>query len=175
MAQVYISIGSNIEPARRVREGVAALREAFGFVLLSPVYESRAVGFSGDNFYNLVAGLDTAKPVEDVARILHTIEDRFGRDRSGPRFSSRTLDLDLLLYDELVCDTAALQLPREEISHHAHVLFPLADLAPDHRHPVLGKTFAQLRKELDTGDQALWPIDFDWDADDDYAADSEGC
>lgn len=174
MAQVYISIGSNIGPARRIREGVAALREAFGFVLLSPVYESRAVGFEGDNFYNLVAGLDIGMPVAEINALLHDIEDRFGRERSGPRFSSRTLDLDLLLYDDLVGEHGGVTLPREEITHHAHVLFPLADLAADLVHPVTGKSLAQMRDELETGDQDLWVIDFDW-TDDDYASDSAGC
>jgi len=174
VAQVYISIGSNIEPARRIREGVGALREAFGFVLLSPVYESRAVGFAGDNFYNLVAGVDTDMPVSEVNAVLHAIEDRYGRERGGPRFSSRTLDLDLLLYDDLVGEHGGVTLPREEITHHAHVLFPLADLAADLVHPETGKPLAQMRAELDTGEQALWRIDFDW-SDDDYAAEDTGC
>ena len=158
MARIYISIGSNIDAARNVRRAVAALRADFGPLALSPVYESEAVGFAGNNFLNLVAGADTARPVREVAARLHAIEDAQGRDRSGPRFSSRVIDLDLLLYDDLVLDTPALVLPREEILDNAFVLRPLADLAPDLVHPVARRTMAELWAEFDQSTQALWPV-----------------
>ncbi len=162
MAQVYISIGSNIDPAEHVRKGVAALRADYGEVALSSVYESAAVGFQGDNFYNLVAGFSTDAEVHEVARHLRDIEDRYGRVRSGPKFSSRTLDLDLLLYDDLVLHGSDLEVPRDEITQHAFVLWPLAELAPQMRHPQTGQTIAELWQAFDRQQQVLRPIPFKW-------------
>jgi 2-amino-4-hydroxy-6-hydroxymethyldihydropteridine diphosphokinase len=161
MARVFISIGSNIDRAASIRDGVKALRERFGAIDLSSVYESEAVGFAGDPFYNLVAAFDTDEPVAAVAGALRRIEDAHGRDRSGPRFSSRTLDLDLLLYDDLVLE-GELELPRGEITENAFVLWPLAELAPARRHPVAGETFAGLWGRFDKGRQPLWPVPFEW-------------
>ena len=162
MARVYISIGSNIEPARYVRLAVTALHEYFGRLEISSVYESEAVGFDGDNFYNLVVGLDTEQGVNEVNRLLHEIEDRYGRDRIGPRFSARTIDLDLLLYDDLVMSEGKLVLPREEILHNAFVLWPLAEIAPELQHPLEKKTMSALWQSFDKNKQQLMPIAFDW-------------
>lgn len=163
MARVYISIGSNIEPAVNVRSAVRALREHYGELTLSRVYESEAVGFDGDNFYNLVAGFDTAEDVKLVAARLRTIEDEHARSRQGPRFSSRTIDLDLLLYDALVCDQDGLNVPRDEITENAFVLLPLAEVAGNFVHPRLHRTIAEIWQTFDRESQQLWPIEFDWD------------
>ena len=162
MPRIYISIGSNIEPARHVRLAVAALHEYYGELTISSVYESAAVGFEGDNFYNLVVGLDTQQDVKEVNRILHEIEDRYGRERSGPRFSARTIDLDLLLYDDLIMQDGKLVLPREEILQNAFVLWPLAEIAPNIIHPVEQISIAALWDRFDKSKQQLTPIEFDW-------------
>jgi len=146
--RAYISIGSNIEPAENVRLAVTALQTVFGQLDISPVYESEAVGFDGDNFFNLVVAVTTNMSVGDVNQCLHEIEDRYGRKRNGPRFSSRSIDLDLLLYDELCGEYDSVLLPREEIPHHAHVLCPLANLIPTAIHPILKKTYQQLWQEF---------------------------
>lgn len=161
MARVYVSIGSNIERDRNVRAAVAALRSRFGAVQLSPVYENRPIGFDGDDFYNLVAGFDTGEPPETVAATLHAIEQQQGRTRTGSRFGPRTLDLDLLLYDDLVRDDENLRLPRDEIREYACVLRPLAELAPDVRHPETGETFAQLWARFPQSRQPLVPVEID--------------
>ncbi len=144
MTRVYVSIGSNIEPARYVRLAVQAMRESFGEVMLSPVYETVPVGFEGDNFYNLVAAFDTGIPVESVIDQLHAIEERYGREREGQRFVARTIDLDLLLYGELSGDINGTILPRDEIERYAFVLRPLYDLAPELEHPLSKKTIAEI-------------------------------
>jgi len=162
MPRVYISIGSNIEPARHVRLAVAALHEYYGELAISSVYESVAVGFDGDNFYNLVVGLDTDQDVNTVNRTLHEIEDRYGRDRSGPRFSARAIDLDLLMYDELVLQQDKLVLPREEILQNAFVLWPLAEIAPELCHPLERENMASLWDRFDKSKQRLTPISFEW-------------
>lgn len=162
MARVYVSIGSNIDRDASIRGGVAALADRFGPLTLSSVYESEAVGFEGDNFYNLVAVFDSDEPVEAIAAALRQIEDEHGRVRSGPRFSSRTLDLDLLLYDDLVLKSNGIEIPRDEILTNAFVLWPLAEVAPEQRHPETGQSFAELWAAFDRQKQPLWPVEFSY-------------
>jgi len=160
MAWVYISLGSNIDREALTRAGVDALRKQYGELLLSSVYESEAVGFVGENFYNMVIALQTHDDVRRVAQTLHAIEDEHGRDRTGPRFSSRTLDLDLLLYDDLVVDEEKLQIPRDEILQRAFVLWPMAEVAADLIHPTEGKSYAELWDAFDKNKEKLEPIEF---------------
>jgi 2-amino-4-hydroxy-6-hydroxymethyldihydropteridine diphosphokinase len=163
MTQVYVSVGSNIDREANVRSGIAALRRYYGELCLSSVYESRSVGFEGDNFYNLVVGFQTDQEVDIVASSLRTIEAEHGRVRGGPRFSPRTLDLDLLLYDDLVQHAPGLDIPRDEITHNAFVLWPLVEIAPKACHPVLHQTYAELWQAFDKTKQSLWVIDFPWE------------
>ncbi|WJW75371.1 2-amino-4-hydroxy-6-hydroxymethyldihydropteridine diphosphokinase [Thiohalobacter sp. IOR34] len=165
MARVYVSIGSNIDRERQVREGVRRLAEAYGPLVLSPVYETAAIGFEGEDFYNLVAAFDTDETPAEVVERLHAIEAACGRRRGGPRFAPRTLDIDLLLYDDRIMDSGGVQIPREEITRHAFVLKPLADLAPDAVHPLTGESFAAMWAAFDASGQRLRRIDFDPAAD----------
>ena len=158
MARVYVSIGSNIEREVNIRAAVQALRESFGTLTLSSVYENRPIGFEGENFYNLVAAFDTDESPEAVTAILHDIERQLGRKRGPSRFCSRTIDLDLLLYNDLIREHAALRLPRHEIDEYACVLRPLAELAPEARHPRSGETFAALWARFDKAAQPLTPV-----------------
>jgi 2-amino-4-hydroxy-6-hydroxymethyldihydropteridine diphosphokinase len=162
MARVYLSIGSNIERERNIRGGVADLKRIFGTLTLSRVYESEPVGFEGDNFYNLVVAMDTEMPVEALSQTLHAIEAAHGRTREGPRFSSRTLDIDLLTYNDLVTRDHGLELPREEITKNAFVLWPLAEIAAAEQHPVVGQSYGALWAAFDRQQQSLWPVDFPW-------------
>jgi 2-amino-4-hydroxy-6-hydroxymethyldihydropteridine diphosphokinase len=158
MVRVYVSIGSNIEREPNIRAAVQALRERFGTLTLSNVYENQAIGFEGDNFYNLVAAFDTDESPEGVIAILHSIEQRLGRKREPSRFCSRTIDLDLLLYSDLLREQATLRLPRREVDEYACVLRPLAELAPKARHPRSGETFAALWARFDKAAQPLTPV-----------------
>ena len=162
MAQVFLSLGSNIDRARHIRAGLDALAQQFGELQVSRVFESVAVGFDGDNFYNLVVGMYTDLPVGQLALRLRGIEDANGRLRAGPKFSARTLDIDILTYDDLVGAVDGVKLPRGEIEKNAFVLQPLAELAPDHLHPTTKRTFAQMWAEYDKSKQKLWPVAFDW-------------
>lgn len=129
--RAYLSLGSNIEPEMNLALAFSALRGRFDHVLFSPVYRTAAVGFEGADFLNAAAVLDTRLSPTELDAWLHAFEDANGRDRSGPRFSSRSIDIDLVLYDELTMQGPGnLQLPRPEL-RHAFVLRPLADIAPD--------------------------------------------
>ncbi len=141
MPRIFVSIGSNIEREINIRGAVHALRDAYGTLTLSQVYESAPQGFAGDNFYNLVAGFDSAESVEAVKARLDEIETAHGRRRDGRRHVPRTLDLDLLLYDSNVIHRPGLDLPRAEIREYAFVLAPLAEIAPHLHHPETGETF----------------------------------
>lgn len=161
MAQVYVSIGSNQDRTRYIRASLDALSERFGDLQLSSVYESEAVGFDGDNFYNLVAGFSSDLPVGELSRLLKSIEDDNGRCRKGPKFSGRTLDIDILTFDELIGDHDGVQLPRDEILKNAFVLLPLAEIAPEGLHPEVAQSYQALWQGY-KGDQKLWSVDFEW-------------
>lgn len=164
MSRVHVSIGSNIERAANIRGGVAALRGRYGELTLSSVYDSKAVGFEGDDFYNLVAAFDTDDSVESVAAFLRDAEQKQGRVRA-PRaggFISRTLDMDLLLYGDLVTRREGIHLPRDEILKYAFVLAPLAEIAGEQYHPVDGRSYRELWAAFDKGRESLAVIDFDW-------------
>lgn len=144
MARVYLSLGSNLEPHRYLRAAIDELRQRFGELSVSPAYRSKSVGFDGADFVNLAVGMDTDLPPEALNEWLHAMEDRHGRRRDVPRFSDRTLDVDIVLYDDLVRQGEGhLDIPRKEL-RHAFVLKPLADIAPTLPHPVSGQTMAAL-------------------------------
>ncbi len=155
MAKVYLSLGSNQDAAYHIAACVNALRQRYQVNDISPVYESEAVGFVGDNFLNLVVLIDTELSVRELSDQLKALEDRYGRDRSAARFSGRTLDVDILTYDQKVGCLEGVELPRDEILTNAFVLQPLVDIAAEEVHPVLNKTYAQLWAEYDK-QQKLW-------------------
>jgi len=162
MSKIYISLGSNINREYNTRSGVTAMRDVFGQLELSSVYESEAVGFIGDAFFNMVIATVTSLDVHSVNHQLRMIEDAHGRDRSGQKFSSRSLDLDLLLYDDLVLDEQGLILPRIEILKNAFVLWPLAEIAPGLCHPVSKQSYAQHWMAFDRTKQRLKPVEFNF-------------
>lgn len=157
MAAAFISLGSNIAPEENLRRAVEQLHSTFGEVLVSPVYRSAAVGFDGPEFLNAVAMVETGLPASDIAERLLQIENQCLRDRTQPRFSSRTLDLDLLMVDQLIVTTDTLTLPRAEILEEAFVLRPLADIAGSVLHPVAGVTIEKLWRCFQLADEGAKP------------------
>ncbi|MBK1691330.1 2-amino-4-hydroxy-6-hydroxymethyldihydropteridine diphosphokinase [Ectothiorhodospira mobilis] len=160
LRRAYVSIGSNVDRTRHVHIAADELRAAFGAVTFSPVYETGAVGFDGQPFYNLAAGFDTRLSPEDLVDRLKTMEARHGRSSGGARFADRTLDLDLLLLGDCIRERP--QLPRGDILRHAFVLCPLADIAADLPHPVLGCSIGSLWAGFEPGGQWLHRVDFPW-------------
>ncbi|MHB8622036.1 MAG: 2-amino-4-hydroxy-6-hydroxymethyldihydropteridine diphosphokinase [Sulfuricaulis sp.] len=164
MSRVHVSVGSNIEREISIRGAVRDLAARYGPLRLSPVYESKAHGFEGANFYNLVVGFDTTEAIERVKESLAHIESQFGRQRQVHHVSSRTLDLDLLLYDDVVRHDERINLPHPDIQRYAFVLRPLAEIAPDLRHPETGETCAKMWAQFGSASQEIWPADFDLQA-----------
>jgi len=162
MRSVYLSLGSNIDRYRHISAALDALADEFCELEISTVYESESVGFKGSLFLNLVVGVHTSLGVAELSARLKQIEDDNGRDRSSPKFSPRTLDIDILLYGDFVGTSAGIKLPRDEITKNAFVLQPLAELAFGQTHPELGVCYEQLWRAYDKASQPLWPVDFAW-------------
>lgn len=160
-ARIYISLGSNIEPERHLKAGLTELGYHFGKLTLSSVYESEAVGFEGSNFLNMVAAVDTDLSIGEVVALFKKIEQDNGRKVGAKKFAPRTLDLDLLLFDDVVANTPV-ELPRAEILTNAFVLWPMAEIEPDLLHPVVETSYQVLWQEYDKSQQKLWPIPFTW-------------
>ena len=160
MPRVYLSLGSNVRPEANLALGVRELTREFGAMTLSPVYRNKAVGFVGDDFLNLVAGFDTRRHVPTISRIIEAIHRTAGRRRGEERFSSRTLDIDLLTYGNRVTKGPPVSLPRADILKYAFVLKPLADIAGNERHPVDGRTYGRLWHDYD-GDGGLHEVTID--------------
>lgn len=152
MTQLVLSIGSNIDRDRHIRYAVAQLKAVFGELIISPVYETEAVGFNGPDFYNLVVVAQTNMGLKAIITRLQTIEANAGRIRGEKSCESRNLDIDVLLFGDADLRKQGRNIPRDEIDHAAYVLQPLADVLPQMRHPVTGLSF-----------QSMWAA-FNWDA-----------
>lgn len=162
MTAVYLGLGSNKNAPFYLDRALTALEDSFGQLRISPVYESESVGFQGSNFFNLVVRIETALSVGDLLRELRAIENANDRDRSAPKFSSRTLDIDILLYGDWVGEFDGVLLPRQEILDNAFVLLPLCELEPELIHPVQQKSMAALWSQYDKAEQRLWRAEFFW-------------
>lgn len=159
MTQVFLGLGSNLDREKNIRAGLLALKNSFGDLKISSIYESESVGFKGSNFYNLVVSLQTDLAIAELLETLKKIEDENGRVRIGPKYSPRTLDIDILTYGDFVGEEAGVGLPRAEITENAFVLLPLAELAPYDLHPALKKSYTELWASYDQNAQVLWKID----------------
>jgi 2-amino-4-hydroxy-6-hydroxymethyldihydropteridine diphosphokinase len=155
VTSVYVAAGSNVAPEHNLARAVSELARQFPGARFSPWYRNRAVGFSGADFINMVAGFDTALGVREVLTRLHAIEALCGRPRAAPRWAPRSMDLDVLLYGDLVCDEPDLKLPRPDLLKRAYMLGPLAALAPQVVHPTAQRTIDELWRSFD---QAAHPL-----------------
>ena len=150
MARVYVAAGSNIDPQANLTRAEAELARIFGALQVSPWYRNAAVGFAGEDFINFVFSFETALSVHETQTQLREVETRCGRPRNAPKWAARAMDLDILLYGELVLDEPQLQLPRPDLLLRPYMLGPLADIAPDLRHPTQARSIAQLWAAFDS-------------------------
>jgi 2-amino-4-hydroxy-6-hydroxymethyldihydropteridine diphosphokinase len=155
---VYVAAGSNVEPERHLALATGELRREFPDVRFSPWYRNRAVGFEGDDFINFVAGFTTDLPVEEVVARFQAIEALCGRPPGAPRWAPRSMDLDILLYGELLRNEPRLKLPRPDLLKRAFMLGPLAALAPELVHPTEKVSIAELWQGFDRAAHPLIEI-----------------
>lgn len=159
MATVYVGLGSNIDPEKNLGLGLSELRDRFGELQSSAVYRSKAIGFKGDDFLNLVASFESDSSPLEICDTIELIHNLSGRDRDGGKWESRPLDIDLLLYNDLVVDERPVHVPRKDVLEYSFVLRPLAELAPDLVHPVTGRTMQEHWQNFDQASHPLGIVD----------------
>jgi len=164
VTQVLVAAGSNVEPHANLRRALDALAAHYPGLRRSTAYRNPAVGFEGEDFINLVVGLETSDHVQDVLGHLHEAEALCGRARDAPKWAPRSMDLDILLYGDRVCDEPGLVLPRPDLVRRAYMLGPAAEIAPDTLHPTLGVTLAELWRNIAPADHPLVAVDLGWPA-----------
>ena len=160
--KVFVGIGSNINKKENIRSCIKIIQKEFETLNISPVYETQAMGFKGPNFYNCVCSFMTTKDIYDLKHYLNTIELNHGRNLNETKFSSRTLDIDILYFDDLILNDEKVQIPRKEILKFDFVLLPLNDLSPEFIHPELGKKHKVIVKDNNFERLILKKIHFDF-------------
>ena len=162
MAKVFVGIGSNIDKHIHIPQVIEELAQRFGDMQVSPIYETSAAGFSGEDFYNLVVGLETQLSPQEVRQYLRDLEASHGRVRNSKnQFISRTLDLDQLLYGGSKINKDGVHVPSSDITNYAFVLKPLVDIAGNVQHPILKSSFSQLWKDFDKDEIELRVVQID--------------
>jgi 2-amino-4-hydroxy-6-hydroxymethyldihydropteridine diphosphokinase len=152
MKRVFLGIGSNLDNRENnLEEAVTKINEFIGKVVASSsVYETEPWGFqSEDEFLNMVVKVETElTPSGLLGRIL-MIESLLGRSRKGKQYMSRLIDIDILLYEDLIIDEISLKVPHPLMHNRKFVLIPLCDIEPELVHPVLNRTIASLLKSCE--------------------------
>jgi 2-amino-4-hydroxy-6-hydroxymethyldihydropteridine diphosphokinase len=159
MTAVYVAAGSNVDPERNLARACAQIVSTWPDARFSRAYRNAAVGFEGPEFINLVVGFTSAESLPHVLARLHAIESACGRPRNAPKWASRTMDLDILLYGDLIEKTAEYTVPRPDLVRRAFMLGPMAEIAPDVVHPVSHKSIAELWREFDRAGHVMTPVE----------------
>jgi 2-amino-4-hydroxy-6-hydroxymethyldihydropteridine diphosphokinase len=157
MSEVFVALGSNIDPDVRLQSAARLLKSHFPDARFSSCYRNAAVGFDGDDFINAVVAFSTGLPVTELLRVLHAIEEQCGRSRADSKWGPRAMDLDLLLYGDEIGEGAGYVLPRRDMLRRAYMLGPLAELAPDVSHPVAGETIGALWRDFPQAEHPMIP------------------
>lgn len=155
MTAVYVAAGSNVEPEKHLSAALQALATAYGPLTMSPAYRNKAVGFEGADFINLVVGFDTGHSVTEVRQQLQKIEAACDRPPDAAKWAPRTMDLDILLFGDLVSHAPGLIIPRPDLVKRPYMLKPMVDIAPEVRHPTLGQTLRELWEKFEGGEHAM--------------------
>jgi 2-amino-4-hydroxy-6-hydroxymethyldihydropteridine diphosphokinase len=155
---VYVAAGSNVSPVESLVRAIGALRRKFPGLVVSPAYANSAAGFAGADFINLALAFRTALPLAQVLAELHAVEALCGRGRTDAKWAPRRMDLDVLLYGDLVGEFPGVKLPRPDLVRRAYMLGPLAAIAPDVVHPTQHKTIGELWAAFDQAAHPLRPV-----------------
>ena len=164
MSEVYVAAGSNVDPERHLRIAAKEIARVFPGARFSGAYRNAAVGFEGEDFINFVVGFSTELPVEAVVAELQRIEGLRGRTRDAPKWAPRSMDLDILVFGDRVCDLPGLVLPRPDLLKRPYMLGPMAELAPDFLHPTRLSTMAQLWENFDRAAHSMVRVEIGLDS-----------
>ena len=148
MSLLHLNIGSNLDRRKNIRSALGQLESSFDKIIISSLFESPSEGFEVKDFYNIGVNVETSQKVSEVLDILHQIEDSLGRNRMQPKFSSRIIDLDLVIYDDIIDEK--FNIPRKDIFRYAFVLAPLLELNPDGIHPEKGVSYLELWENFES-------------------------
>lgn len=148
MAEAYLILGSNIgNREQTMHSAIEEINSELGKVIdFSSFYETAPWGYEDDRMYlNLVVKIRTSLNPEFLLEKIHQIERKFGRTRSlMSQYEARTLDIDILFYDDLILQQPNLSIPHSRLHKRRFTLIPLAEIAPSFKHPLLEKSVSQL-------------------------------
>ncbi len=147
MQQVFVSIGSNIDPRNNIEEARIILGNLFDCTF-SGLYETRAEGFEGNDFINSVVGFETDLQLIELRDKLKQIEKKMGRTDIQKGMSDRIIDLDIILYGDQVVEDDDFDIPSKDIENYLFVLEPLAEIAGARHHPILNNTYSEMLIDL---------------------------
>ena len=159
--RIFVGVGSNIDREKNIKSCMKILKGIYGDIMTSPVYETESMGFDGPNFYNLVSCFETDQSVYELKNTLNEIENDHGRHANETKFSSRTLDIDILYYDDVILSDDKIQIPRKEICEYDFVLKPLVDLVPDFIHPTRNISHQDMMNNIKIKKQIISTINID--------------
>ena len=160
--RVLVSLGSNINPEHNLKAAVQRLASRFRLRAVSPVYETTPVGKTDQpDFMNAAALVETDLDAAELKQALQAIEQELGRVRTEDKNAPRTIDLDISLFNDQALEVGSRRIPDPDILRHPHIARPLADLAPQLRHPETGQTLQAIAQglggDLRRSHVALWP------------------
>ena len=159
--EVFLSLGSNIDPEQNLKYACRELKKAFGNIQISSVYRNKPIGFEGNDFLNMVVKVKSTFNPNEMLDFIRGLEAATGRDIGIGAFDSRTLDIDMLLFGSLVHPEKPFKIPRNDIELYSFVLCPLAEINPDGIHPVTGKAFKDLWENFDQEEHSLNKVSID--------------
>lgn len=158
MANVYVAAGSNVEPEKNLARACEEIAKSWSDARFSRAFRNKAVGFDGPDFLNMVVAFHTKESVDVVIARLREIETICGRPRNAPKWASRSMDLDILLFGARIEKTADYTLPRPDLLKRPYMLGPMAELAPGVTHPTEHKTIGELWAAFDRAGHEMLPV-----------------
>jgi 2-amino-4-hydroxy-6-hydroxymethyldihydropteridine diphosphokinase len=142
----YLSLGSNVRPEKNLQQAVQMLAASSKLLAVSPVWETLPLGIVDQpNFLNAATVVETKRTAEAFKReVIRQIENRLGRVRNGDKFGPRTIDIDIMFFNHQIFELDHRHIPDPEVLERPFVAIPLAEIAPDYRHPETGQTLRDI-------------------------------